>query len=239
MSTRIPHLALIAQAALLAACAQQPVAAIVPASAPSAPLPAPAPDARVQGQRWLDGLRQRLAMAGGFTAEVTSFSEGTWDDGADTRVRRTTRNRARLMWSKPARLHGEMLEAPFALMVGGTMDTTDGDTLTLRPKGLLSVIGLTVKATDVKLRSARNHTFRDSNPATQLKRLSGPGAVWTVVDQGPAQVRLEVTGVGRLDAGIQREFVTLERHELGLKAIAMHAGGRQVVLISFKDFRWR
>lgn len=239
MPHRFPRVSLIVQLALLSACAQQPVAAIAPPAATPPPAPAPAPDARAEGQVWLNALRQRFARSGGYTAEVASASEGTWDDGADTGVRRTTRNRARLSWSKPARLHGEMLEAPFALMVGGTMDTTDGETLTLRPKGLLSVIGMTVKATDVKLRSARNHPFRDSHPAAQLARLSDAGAVWAVVAQTREQVTIEVTGVRRLDAGIEREFVTIRRQDAGLVAIAMHAGGRQVAQSTFKDFRWR
>lgn len=223
----------------LAGCGQQPAAAIAPIPAPSRPAPVAAPDVRLEGMRLLAAVRDRLASCRGFDTEMASFAEGTWDDGEDKGVRRTNRNRAQLRWTRPHQLHGEMLEAPFALMVGGTLDTTDGQTLTLRPKGLLSVVALTVSATDVKLRSSRNHTFRDSNPAAQLTRLTGPTAAWTVVGTAPGVVSLEVTGVRRLDAGIDREVVTLAPQDLALRAIVMHADSRQVVSNTFKGFRWR
>lgn len=227
----------------LVGCGPRPAGAVErpPSTARPSPLPAPsaAPDARTRGQDLLERLRQRLASCSGFETEMATFSEGTWDDGADTGVRRSNRNRAKLQWRKPHRLHGEMLEAPFALMVGGTLDTTDGETLTLRPKGLLSVVALKVSSTDVKLRSSRNHTFRDSQPAAQFTRLTASGAAWTVFEEGPAEVRVAIDGVRRLDAGIERELLGLSADDLAPRALTMLAQGRAVVRNTYAGFKWR
>lgn len=228
----------LAALALLTACGQLDASPLPPT--PSArPHPVAAPAAPDRGMVVLDALRRRLAACRGFTTELTSRAEGTWDDGADTGHRRTNRNRARLKWDKPNRLHGEMLEAPFALMVGGTLDTPDGQTLTLRPSGLLSVVAMKVSATDIKLRNSRNHTFRDSHPAAQLERLTGPQARWALVGEDARTLTLEVSDVRRLDAGIEREMLTLGAADLAPRSLTMLSAGQPVVSNTFKDFRWR
>lgn len=232
-----PSLALIA---LLSACGQSVAAPQPPSPRPTdrPPVVTPAPQ-QAQALALLDGLRRRLAGCRGFDTEMTSRGEGTWDDGADTGVRRTNRNRAHLQWSKPNRLHGEMLEAPFALMVGGTLDTPDGEALTLRPSGLLSVVAMNVKSTDVKLRNSRNHTFRDSQPAAQLARLSAGSATWTILGADTETVTLDASGVRRLDSGIEREVLVLAASDLAPRSLTMLSAGRAVVSITFKGFRWR
>lgn len=233
-----PALALVA---LLSACGQSVAASVKPVPGPterpSAPVATPAPTSRALVL--LEGLRRRLASCRGFDTEMTSRGEGTWDDGVDTGVTRTNRNRAHLTWSKPNRLHGEMLEAPFALMVGGTLDTPDGEALTLRPSGLLSVVAMNVKSTDVKLRNSRNHTFRDSQPAAQLARLSAGAATWTVLGADPDTVTVEAAGVRRLDGGIEREVLVVGASDLAPRSLTMLSAGRPVVSITFKGFRWR
>ncbi|MDF2902306.1 MAG: hypothetical protein K0Q62_2365 [Phenylobacterium sp.] len=232
----VPSLALVA---LLSACGQSVAAPQPPAPAdrPPAPVATPAPPAR--GLAVLDGVRRRLASCRGFDTEMTSRGEGTWDDGVDTGVRRTNRNRAKLSWHKPNRLHGEMLEAPFALMVGGTLDTPDGEALTLRPSGWLSVVAMNLKSTDVKLRNSRNHTFRDSQPAAQLARLTAGPATWTLLVDDGETVTLDVTGVRRLDSGIAREVLVLAATDFAPRSLTMLSAGRPVVSLTFKGFRWR
>lgn len=239
MAARHPLIGSLTLLALLSACGGQTAAAPVPPPAPVRPLPVSTAAPQNQGMALLAAMRQRLATCRGFETEMTSRGEGTWDDGEDKGVKRTNRNRARLDWTRPHRLHGEMIEAPFALMVGGTLDTTDGQTLTLRPSGLLSVVALTVQATDVKLRNSRNHTFRDSQPAAQLARLTGPAAIWTIVAAQPEALTVEVTGVRRLDAGIERELLVLSGADLSLRSLTMLWAGKPVVSNTFKGFRWR
>lgn len=224
---------------LLAACGQLAAPGLPPC--PAARLPAPGASAVPPsvGSELLAGLRRRLAGAHGFESVVTSRGEGTWDDGVDRGVRRISRNRARLRWTKPNRLHGEMLEAPFGLMVGGTLDTDDGITLSLRPGGLLSVVALTVSATDVKLRNSRNHTFRDSHPAAQLARLTAAQAVWSVQEDGPGATTVEVTGVRRLDGRIVQEVLAIATDDVTPRSLTMVAAGRPVVIVTFEGFRWR
>lgn len=239
MTTRAllaPSLTLIA---LLSACGQSVAGPLPPSPSPLRPAPVATPGPQDRGLYLLAGMRQRLASCRGFETELTSRGEGTWDDGVDTGVRRTNRNRARLEWSKPNRLHGEMLEAPFALMVGGTLDTPDGLTLKLRPSGLLSLVALEVSATDVKLRNSRNHTFRDSHPAAQIQRLTGPTAGWRVLGEDAQTITVEVAGVRRLDTGIEREVLVLAAADLAPRQLMMLAAGKPVVHNTFKDFRWR
>ena len=237
MAARALLVSSLATAALLSACGQSAATPVVTPPSPAQPVVTPPPQDR--GHVILSGMRQRLASCRGFETELTSRGEGTWDDGVDTGVRRTNRNRARLEWSKPNRLHGEMLEAPFALMVGGTMDTPDGQTLTLRPSGLLSLVAMSFSSTDVKLRNSRNHTFRDSHPAAQLQRLTGPTAGWRVVGEDPQTITVEVMGVRRLDAGIAQELLVLSVADLAPRQLMMLAAGKPVVHNTFKDFRWR
>lgn len=239
MAARALLVSSLAIAALLSACGQSAATPIVTPPSPARPGPVATPQPQDRGLWLLSGMRQRLAGCRGFETELTSRGEGTWDDGVDTGVRRTNRNRARLEWSKPNRLHGQMLEAPFALMVGGTMDTPDGQTLTLRPSGLLSLVAMTVSSTDVKLRNSRNHTFRDSHPAAQLQRLTGPTAGWRIVGEDAQTITVEVMGVRRLDAGIERELLVLGAADLAPKQLMMLAAGKPVVHNTFKDFHWR
>lgn len=231
-------LPLLALLLLLSACGQSATASQAPVPAVR-PRPAPTTAVPELGRQVLEAVRQRLASCQGFDTEMTSWAEGTWDDGEDKGVQRTNRNRARLRWDKPNRLHGEMLEAPIGLMVGGTLDTADGQTLTLRPSGLLSVVAMKVSATDIKLRNSRNHTFRDAQPAAQLQRLTASTAAWKVIGRDAASLTLEVEGVRRLDAGIEREVLTVSPTDLSLKSLTMVADRRTVVSNTFTQFRWR
>jgi outer membrane lipoprotein-sorting protein len=197
---------------------------------------------QAEGAQILDAMRRSLATARGFDAEVKNYSQGHYKTGEKVSELRQSTTQARLIWMKPAKLRAEVIQTSNSLLVGAAMATTDGQNITARAKGILGLIPIHLTASDKKMSTNRNFSFNDNNPNSQLSRLTGPSAQWTVIGQGnvsgvPVKL-IAVDNVKRLDREIDREVVMVDPQTMGLRGLAMYTGNQKVVDIQFLKFKW-
>jgi outer membrane lipoprotein-sorting protein len=211
-----------------------------PSEAPIAP-PAPT-GAQPEGAQLLAGLRQAFLSCKGIEAEVTSYSEGHFKAGKRVSELRTNTSRSRLIWAKPNRMRGEVLETDNFLVSGARMLSTDGKTITVRAGGFLGILPITVSASDHLLASNRDHRFCDMTPNALLQWIMGPSAVWTVMGDGQVKgtrVKLvRVSAIKHLDGEITEERLAIEPGTFAVRNLAMYAGTKKVVDYTFLKFRW-
>lgn len=203
---------------------------------------AASPQAQAEGAKLLNAMRQTLATARGFDAEVRNYSEGNYKMGEKVSELRKSTTQARLIWMKPAKLRAEVITTSNALLQGAAMATTDGKNITARAKGVLGLFPIKLTASDPKMSTNRNVSFNDNNPDSQLKRLTAPTATWTVLGNGSVagvQVKLvAIDNVKRLDREIVREVVMVDPVTNGLRGLAMYSASKKVVDIQFLKFKW-
>lgn len=200
------------------------------------------PQAQAEGAKLLNGMRQTLATARGFDAEVRNYSEGNYKMGEKVSELRKSTTQARLIWMKPSKLRAEVITTSNTLLEGAAMTTTDGRNITARAKGVLGLFPIKLTASDPKMSTNRNVSFNDNNPDSQLKRLTSPSAVWTVVGNGSvggvAVTMVAIDNVKRLDREIVREVVMVDPRTNGLRGLAMFSASKKVVDIQFIKFKW-
>lgn len=245
---------------LLAGCGQiAQTSASLPRRGTGAPLGSAAPLGAVQagtqvqpgaltgnpqadGQMLLNGMRQTVAQITGFSAELKSYSEGNYKSGERKGELFKSTTRSKVTWAKPARLRAEVITATNPLLEGGALATPDGQNITARAKGLLSIIPIHLQASDPKLSNNRNYKFNDMNPNVLIGRLTGATAQWTVV--GPGQIGtasvlwVSVAGVRHLDAEIQTELIAVDPQTYALNGVQMMAGNKRVVDMQLTNFQW-
>lgn len=241
---------------MLAGCGQSPTApkatamrrplqAAAPNGALGNPMGQPGanPAAAAEGARLLEYVRQTLAGAKGFEAEVIAKTEGFWKQGTKSAELRKVSVGYKVTWLKPAKFRAEVFNSGSSLMDGAAVVTLDGKNMTARAKGMLSFIPIQLKPTAKELANARNHTFDKYGPNTQIQRLTGPAAVWTVVGQaqgpgGTPIVQLRIDNVQRLDAEIDSEVVGIDPQSGVLRTLTSFSKGKKVVDYNFTRFSW-
>lgn len=196
-----------------------------------------------RGQALLAQVRQVLQSCQTFSAEVDATSTGMWKAGERQGAERTITVGYRITWQRPAKFRAEVTKSPSSIEEGATMVTTDGQNITARAKGILGFLAISAKANDLRISNARKHTFDQFNPNTQMARMTGPSAVWTVLQegrspQGTPVVRCAIDGVPRLDGEIDREEVTFDMATQGMVSLTAFAKGRKVIDYSFSRFQW-
>lgn len=216
--------------------------------APPATVPVPQPDQPAQqgdaqaGLALLQRMRQRLQSAQGVEAMVRSFSEGRFKAGKPVQELRRSTYRTRLLWQKPARMRGDVLDTDNWLVSGASMVTTDGRNVKVKASGFLGLFPINVKVDDDLLASNRNHKFGDLAPDAMFGRLMGPSAAWWVVGRqtlgGRPMDVIEVRGVPPVDAAIRREILAVDPGDLTVGFLRMYDATHMVVDYTFQTFRW-
>lgn len=237
----------VALAALLAACGQTSPTAERPrrpaALATVAPAPlAPGQDGAAEGEALLIRLREAFATCTGAEAEAKSYSEGHYKAGARVSELRKSTYRTKMLWVKPRKIRGEILDTDNFLVGGAKMVTLDGKKVKVKGAGVLGLLPLTLDAGADMLSSNRHHKFNEQTPDAISERLLGPQARWIVTGHGVAAgvpvAFVEVAGIPRLDKEIEREVVAVDPASPALRGVAMWAKGKKVVDVTFTKFRW-
>lgn len=236
--------------ALLAGCGTTPASGTKPtrpraqASGPiPAILPMPVPgEATAEGAALLASLREAFEGCTGAEAEAKSYSEGSWKAGKKVNEVRKATYRTKMIWIKPKKIRGDILETDNFLVGGAKMVTLDGKRVKVRAGGVLGIVPLTLDTTDDMLSSNRRHKFSEQTPDAIVSRLLGAQATWTVVGQAtlagvPCKL-VEVGGVPRLDKEIDREVVAVDPAAQALRGVSMYVKGKRVVEVTFTKFRW-
>ena len=194
------------------------------------------------GLQLLNMLRQNYSRCSGVQADIKSYSQGHFKAGQHVDELRQGTTEATLLWSKPNKLRLTVVTSTNALLIGAAMATPDGQQITARAKGILGIFPLHFSPTEPRLSNNRNHPFTENNPKTQIERLTGANAVWTVVAdsniEGTAVKLLSVDGVKRLDRDVTREVVAIDPAAGSLRGVVMYAGNTRVVDYHFMSFRW-
>lgn len=235
---------LVAAVATLAACGASPTAApraprrTAPQAVPNLPLGQMAPQgADPTGGAALAAVRGAFSRATSISLSETLRVDGNVDMGEKKSTELHADMTLDVSWRKPNRMAITIVEARHAgMLTGAKLTSEDGSSVKAKAKGVLGLVPLSLSMTDSKLSNYRGHTLRDQLISAQLTRLTGPTAVWTPV-AGMAHT-FAVDGVRRLDAGIDREVVTLDPATLGLKSLTMYAAGRAVLVERFTRFTW-
>jgi hypothetical protein len=147
-----------------------------------------------------------------------------------------------MIWQKPKKIRGDILETDNFLVGGAKMVTLDGKRVKVRAGGVLGLVPLTLDTADDLLGSNRRHKFNAQTPDAISSRLLGPQAIWTVV--GRATVAgmhcklVEASGVARLDPEIEREIIAVDPTNAALRGVSMYAKGKRVVEVTFTKFKW-
>ena len=235
--------------ALLAACGQTSPAADRPkrptaqsTAAPLAPAGPAGEAAEAEGALLLTRLREAFATCTGAEAEAKSYSEGHFKAGARVEELRKSTYRTKMIWVKPRKIRGEILDTDNFLVGGAKMVTLDGKRVKVKGAGVLGLLPLTLDAGADMLSSNRRHKFNEQTPDAISARLLGPAARWVVAGHGTAAgvpvAFVEVAGIPRLDKEIEREVIAVDPAGPALRGVAMWAGGKKVVDVTFTKFRW-
>lgn len=249
MKFRTPIAAITCTLALLAGCGTSPTAAkpTRPKAQSAVPVPAILPmpnpiEAAGEGTALLARLREAFETCTGAEAEAKSYSEGHWKAGQKVAELRKATYRTKMIWVKPKKIRGDILETDNFLVGGAKMVTLDGKRVRVRAGGVLGLVPLTMDTTDDMLGSNRRHKFNEQTPDAISSRLLGPQATWTVVGQAtlagvPCKL-VEVAGVTRLDPEIEREVVAVDPSTAALRGVSMYVKGKRVVEVTFTKFKW-
>lgn len=233
---------------LLVGCGAQPANKVMPTStrsaAPLAPAPAAsvAPEALARGETLLAGLRSAFTRCKGVEATVRSYSEGHYKAGAKVDELRKSTYVSKLLWVKPMKLRGDILETDNFLVGGASMATTDGKRVRVKGAGLLGILPITLDADSGLLASNRNYGFKQVAPDALMKRLTTPGATWRVIGttqvKGTAVELVEVGNAPHLDPKVDREVIGIDPATFGLRGVFFYERGKKVADITFEKFRW-
>lgn len=242
------HVSGILAMALLAACGQAGPTQERPkrptAQASIAPMPAPAAgaEAEAEGAALLLRLREAFEACTGVEAEAKSYSEGHFKAGAKVSELRKSTYRTKMIWVKPRKIRGEILDTDNFLVGGAKMVTLDGKRVKVKGAGVLGLLPLTLDAGADLLSSNRHHKFNEQTPDAIVSRLLGPQARWVAAGRGAVAgstvTFVEIQGVPRLDKEIEREIVAIDPQAPALRGVTMWAKGKKVVDVTFTKFRW-
>lgn len=212
----------------------------MPMSGAAAPGLAGTPAA--QGAALLQMMRQNYARCTGVSADIKSYSQGHYKMGEKVTELRSGTTEAKMTWAKPNKLRLTVVTTTNPLLEGAALATPDGVQITARAAGLLSIFPFHFAPSDPKLRNNRNHPFTENNPKSQIERLTGPTAVWTVVADGMVEntpvKMISVDGVRHLDSEINREVVAVDPVAGTLRAVVMYNNATRLVDYHFMAFSW-
>jgi hypothetical protein len=185
-----------------------------------------------EGAQLLAGVRAQGARITSLEASIRSYSQGYFSGGERSSELKRVTNEVKVTWAFPKRTRVEVIKTTNPLVEGAVLTTHDLATCRVRAKGLLSLIPITMSATDPKLANNRNHTLPETNPKAALDRFTGPGAAWTVVGDGavegvPVKI-VHVTGVKPLDDEIDRELLGIDPAQMVMRKVVMYAGNTKV-----------
>lgn len=241
---RTSTLALIGPVLLLAACGKSaaspsaPKPSAVPSGAPGSAAPArPAPD----GAALLAAMRQRLTKTQAIEVEVKASSKGNFYGGKRVEAERSSASASRMIWASPTRLRAQVLESTTPMLAGAVLVMTAPSQVRVKGGGALGIVPISMKPSDTRLMTNRNHLFTDNHPVAHLQRLTGPGATWRGIPALPAAPGaswVSIAGVKRLDAEVTEEVMALEPGTMRPAALAMMVGTRPVVTFTFTSFTW-
>lgn len=256
MRQHVRHVAVVALAAILVGCGQsapnrpkvRSTGARAMTNMPAMPMPgmgqlqAPGQDGG-KGMQLLQRVRVQLEQITGFSAEILCKTQGHYKQGQKQQELRRITIGYKITWAKPAKLRGEVFNSPDALMEGAGLVTTDGFNITARAKGFLSFVPIKTNAKEPKLNNCRNHSFADFQPSAQIKRLTGPEAQWTVLQEsvapnGQPMAFVAVDNVRRLDKEITREIFGIELANLQLRSLVALGGETKLTEYTFQKFSW-
>lgn len=212
------------------------------AALPGAPQIAAGAD-QGHGMQLLQRVRQHLETINGFSAEILCKTQGNYKQGVKQAELRKITIGYKLIWAKPAKLKGEVFNSADPLMEGAGLVTTDGVNIVARAKGLLSFVPIKTTAREPKLNNCRNHSFADFQPSAQIKRLTGPTATWTVLQDsvapnGQPMAFVAVDNVARLDKEITREVFGIELATLQIRSLTAFGGETKLTDYTFQKFGW-
>lgn len=200
------------------------------------------PQAQAEGAQILAGMRQTFVQAKGFDATIRSYTEGHYKSGQKVTELRKSTTSARLIWIKPEKLRAEVITSTNSLLIGAAMVTTNGENITARAKGLLGLFPLSLKASDAKMSTNRNHSFVENNPSSHMERFTSQTAVWTVAGEAMIEGTLcklvAVDNIKRLDREITREVLAIDTRTMALRQVTMYAGPTKVTQHTFTKFQW-
>jgi len=205
-------------------------------AAPGQPA-APAPD----GPALLAKLRDRLARTSGIEVEVKASSSGSYYGGKRVAQERSSSSRSRMTWASPTRLRAQVLESTTAFLAGSVLVMSTPTQVRVKGGGALGLVPITMKASDTRLITNRNHYFTDNHPIAHLQRLTSSGAAWEGIKALPAAPKaswVSISGVRRLDTELTRELLAVDPATLQPVAMAMMVAERPVVTFQFLRFVW-
>ena len=196
-----------------------------------------------KGAQLLGRVRQHLDTINGFSAEILCKTQGNYKQGQKQAELRKITIGYKIIWAKPAKLKGEVFNSPDPMMEGAGLVTTDGFNVVARAKGFLSFVPIKTNAKEPKLNNCRNHSFADFQPSAQIKRLTGPTAVWTVLQDsvapnGQPMAFVAVDNVARLDREITREVFGIEVGNLQIRSLTAFGGETKLTDYTFQKFGW-
>ncbi len=195
-----------------------------------------------EGAFLLSGVRERVSTATSFGATVRSYSQGYYKEGKRESEMRQASSEMRLLWARPTRMRIEMVMTTVAIAEGALLVTMDSVNYRVRAKGLLGFIPFSLLASHPGLNSNRNHPINDEAPIAQMRRLSAPGAVWSVV--GGAEISgtpirlIQVDNVKRLDAEVTREIIGVDPQQMALRRVINYNGSTRVSEHVLTKFVW-
>lgn len=236
----------------LVACGGNPTNVNVPRSTKSQVVPRMQPlgntpvalsgNGNQEGAFLLSGVRERVSTATSFGATVRSYSQGYYKEGKREAEMRQASSEMRLLWARPTRMRIEMVMTTVAIAEGALLVTLDSTNYRVRAKGLLGFIPLTLAASNAMLATNRNHPVNDEAPIAQMRRLTAPGAVWSVI--GGAEVSgtpirlVQVDNVKRLDQEITREIIGIDPQQMALRRVINYNGNTRVSEHVLTKFVW-
>ncbi|MEB3330549.1 MAG: hypothetical protein VKQ33_15090 [Candidatus Sericytochromatia bacterium] len=235
---------------LLAACGRsvanvrplRPSPPPVASTAPGQPGQPGQPAAQLpDGPALLARLRERLARTTGVEVEVKASSSGSYYGGKRVAQERSSASRSRMTWVKTGKLRAQVLESSTPMLAGSVLVMTSPTQVRVKGAGALGLVPISMRPTDTRLITNRNHYFTDNHPIAHLQRLTAPGAVWEGVKALPVAPQaswVAISGVRRLDAELTRELLALDAGTLQPTAMAMMVAERPVVTFQFLRFSW-
>jgi hypothetical protein len=198
---------------------------------------APPPD----GPALLAKLRERLARTTGVEVEVKASSSGSFYGGKRVAQERSSASRSRMTWVTSGKLRAQVLESTTPMLAGSVLVMTSPTQVRVKGSGALGLVPISMKPTDSRLITNRNHYFTDNHPIAHLQRLTASGAMWEGVKALPVAPQaswVAITGVRRLDTELTRELLALDAKSLQPVAMAMMVAERPVVTFQFLRFSW-
>lgn len=200
-------------------------------------LPPTGPD----GAALLGQLRARLARTQAIEVEVKASSSGRYYGGKRVEAERQSSSTSRMIWATPSRLQARVQESTTPMLAGAMLVMSTPGQVKVKGAGALGLVPVSMKVTDTRLLTNRNHAFTDNHPIAHLRRLTTPEVTWVRIAALPAAPQAHWVTVGqarRLDPEITAEVLALDPTTLSPVALAMLVDSRPVVTFTYSGFNW-